>query len=268
VNQKGATSYNTAGAICIDRWVLNQNTLSLTAAGLKANTGSSINLIQYFEDERIEDGQTYTLSVLTDMHCVSISAVLDKSATPSGSWQMSTPGSNWYGVWAGLRHDHAGSSGKWHLRLTTSGDSTVIKAIKLELGAVQTLARQVNGSWVLNDPPPNYQQELAKCSTYLHIIKAYDVRNLMIGNANANDTGSVYWDMTIPIMVKAPSLTVVANKIGIGPAGFTLNPTEVSLFHYYAGHAVIGATGFTGLTTGQSYRIGLLSGGSMIFSAE
>lgn len=172
VNQKGATSYNATGAICIDRWVLNQNTLSLTAAGLKANTGSSINLIQYFEDERIDDGQTYTLSVLTDTGCVSISAVLDKSATPSSGWQMSTPAGN--GAWAGLKHDPAGSPGKWHLRLTASSDSTVIKAIKLELGSQQTLARKVGNDWVLNDAPPNYQQELAKCQRYLQVFEGWE----------------------------------------------------------------------------------------------
>lgn len=40
-------------------------------------------------------------------------------------------------------------------------------AAKLELGPVQTLAHQdADGNWVLNDPPPNFQQELAKCQRY------------------------------------------------------------------------------------------------------
>lgn len=39
-------------------------------------------------------------------------------------------------------------------------------AAKLELGPIQTLAHQENGRWVLNDPPPNPQQELAKCQRY------------------------------------------------------------------------------------------------------
>lgn len=40
-------------------------------------------------------------------------------------------------------------------------------AIKVELGYLSTLARKdESGTWVLNDPPPNFQQELAKCQRY------------------------------------------------------------------------------------------------------
>ena len=48
----------------------------------------------------------------------------------------------------------------------SNGYSTRVKAMKLELGSTQTLAHQENGNWVLNDPPPNKQQELAKCQRY------------------------------------------------------------------------------------------------------
>lgn len=173
VNQKGATSYNATGAICIDRWVLNQNTLSLTAAGLKANTGSSINLIQYFEDERIDDGQTYILSVLFDNGLVQGTGLLSKSQQSGSSWQMSTTNTV-SSIWAGIRYD-TGSS-KWHLRLTCANDTRTIIAVKLELGSMQTLARQVNGSWVLNDPPPNFQQELAKCQRYFQVFRDQNLR--------------------------------------------------------------------------------------------
>lgn len=51
---------------------------------------------------------------------------------------------------------------------SAQGDYLDIIAAKLELGPVQTLARQdADGNWVLNDPPPNFQQELAKCQRYL-----------------------------------------------------------------------------------------------------
>ena len=42
-----------------------------------------------------------------------------------------------------------------------------IKAVKLELGPTQTLAHQDEyGAWILNDPPPDYGAELAKCQRY------------------------------------------------------------------------------------------------------
>lgn len=45
-------------------------------------------------------------------------------------------------------------------------DPINIVAAKLELGTRSTLARLVDGEWVLNDAPPNFQQELAKCQRY------------------------------------------------------------------------------------------------------
>lgn len=47
-----------------------------------------------------------------------------------------------------------------------TASNTLIKAAKLELGSVQTLAHQEDGKWVLNDPPPNKALELAKCQRY------------------------------------------------------------------------------------------------------
>lgn len=44
--------------------------------------------------------------------------------------------------------------------------NTLIKAAKLELGSVQTLAHLEGSTWVLNDPPPNKALELAKCQRY------------------------------------------------------------------------------------------------------
>ena len=44
-------------------------------------------------------------------------------------------------------------------------------AMKLELGPFQTLAHQdVEGNWMLNDPPPNKAQELAKCQRYQVVL--------------------------------------------------------------------------------------------------
>ena len=264
VNQKNATSYNATGAICIDRWVLNQNTLSLTAAGLKANTGSSINLIQYFEDERIDDGQTYTLSVLTDTGCVSVSAVLDKSATPSSGWQMSTTTGN--GAWAGLRHD----PGKWHLRLTTSSDSTVIKAIKLELGTQQTLAHQENGSWVLNDPAPNYAEELAKCQRYLWLEANVSANSYVCANGVANTTTSAIFTLFLPQNLReSGNATLIANSVAVysNTNNSTRNCTAVSIASLLGNNVGISAT-ISGATPGESVRLVVVQGGSFGISKE
>ena len=51
--------------------------------------------------------------------------------------------------------------------VSMTGTTLYIYAVKLEIGDTQTLAREENGQWVLNDPPPNYALELAKCNMSL-----------------------------------------------------------------------------------------------------
>lgn len=51
--------------------------------------------------------------------------------------------------------------------LTATGQTIV--AVKLELGSEQTLAHQVNSSWVLNEIP-DYQTQLLACMRYLQIM--------------------------------------------------------------------------------------------------
>ena len=49
--------------------------------------------------------------------------------------------------------------------------SDMILAAKLELGRNQTLAHQdEDGTWMLNDPPPDKALELAKCQRYYQIF--------------------------------------------------------------------------------------------------
>lgn len=57
------------------------------------------------------------------------------------------------------------------------GDRMDVKAVKLELGSVQTLAHQdEDGNWVLNDPPPNKGLELLKCQRYYQLFSSADKR--------------------------------------------------------------------------------------------
>lgn len=49
---------------------------------------------------------------------------------------------------------------------TVSGTGETLLAAKLEIGDRQTIAHKERDMWVLNDPPPNYGIELAKCRRY------------------------------------------------------------------------------------------------------
>lgn len=80
-------------------------------------------------------------------------------------------------------------------------------AAKLELGSQQTIAHQnVNGNWVLNDPPPNKALELAKCQRYF----VPEVAEWMAGE-NVPGSGLT---LSIPAALRAaPALMGLDNKI-------------------------------------------------------
>lgn len=176
INQRGQTSYTGIG-YGIDRWkiVNSDSALSITNAGMTiANSTTSgdgiICVGEFIEPSQITIGAVYTVSVLVS----GTSGNGQWSASPSfvdpssvGDFVLSGAGlfsatfiagppinqDNWYFYF-------------WKTAANTE-DSITIQAVKLELGPVQTLAHQdAEGNWVLNDPPPNFQQELAKCQRY------------------------------------------------------------------------------------------------------
>ena len=69
---------------------------------------------------------------------------------------------------------YMGSVNKDFTVYTVNGLS--ILAVKLELGAEQTLAHQENGVWVLNEMP-DYGDELSKCKRYYQ--KVFDARSII-----------------------------------------------------------------------------------------
>ena len=96
---------------------------------------------------------------------------------------------------------------------TYTTEKWVIKAVKLELGAQQTLAHQdAEGSWVLNDPPPNKALELAKCQRYQYIANAVGNNIAHFGQGTTDSANScVVIAMPIPEMRAFPAISSVGN---------------------------------------------------------
>lgn len=90
-----------------------------------------------------------------------------------------------------------------------SGNGLLVIAAKLEFGNRQTLAREENGKWVLNDPPPNKVLELAKCQRY------YWKSEMLFNGWNTDSifdsqlVGNVQFP--VPMRVK-PTVTIVSSK--------------------------------------------------------
>lgn len=189
INQRGQTSYTGAG-YGIDRWRISGNaTLALNENNVAFTSTSQrqIEMLQYlpvpfgdFSDK------TFTVSAyISGQICSACGKV---PSTQPSELQVIASANLPNGFKLSLNWAR---SGKFYVYIykgsSATGDSCVITAAKLELGTRSTLARLVNGEWVLNDPPPNFQQELAKCQRMYQIYSSaterpsngYDCRPVM-----------------------------------------------------------------------------------------
>lgn len=163
VNQRGQTSY-TGNGYGIDRWrVSTNNSTAAVSVGdgcidfTSDASGTYINFTSTVE--KVQPGN-YTLSFLVDDHTKAQQIYVQGGASASvfDSNLLTLPFSvaETSAIAVGIQKKAASSTLK-------------IYAAKLEPGSVQTLAHQENGVWVLNDPLPNYAEELAKCQRYYQL---------------------------------------------------------------------------------------------------
>lgn len=172
INQRGQTSYTTAG-YTVDRWTIPTayQTLTLQSDCLKITSSADfVGFFQYFPAAPLL-GRKVTFSILarwdgqgnTAPYCTFYTG--DNTYDGGGvigtnkavySWQVTFPSSM------------PTSDPKFGVDIVgMTGTTVYIYAVKLEIGDTQTLGREENGQWVLNDPPPNYALELAKCNMSL-----------------------------------------------------------------------------------------------------
>lgn len=172
VNQRGAASYP-PNEYSVDRWWLsNGGSLTVNAGSVRltrttAETNTWCQLVQFLDGalDRAITGKTVTYSILTTSGFTSKSIVVPAAAFDESICQI--PGTNF-----GINLFRSDTTSKLSYRIYTRvaaavGEHIDIIAAKLELGPAQTLAHQdANGNWILNDPPPNPAEELAKCQRY------------------------------------------------------------------------------------------------------
>lgn len=184
VNVRAGTTYYVAWSEAVpgyvgrvygfDRWETYDATAVLTQNGLNLTTNKSLGFFSTKLQNLIE-GETYTLSVL-----------YDNNKLRTGTFQFHAAAS-WVVIF------DADADGWYSNYRTDNGITTIaildnqrirrtitIQAAKLELGNAQTLARNIgtteNPNWILNDPPPDFQQELAKCQRYYRIYATQALR--------------------------------------------------------------------------------------------
>ena len=173
----------------IDRWKLaawNANSIAMIveADGVRliatSNSANSAQLQEFTQLLSFAAGAVVTASILVTAlgaNGASPRLFLCKSdGTPIGSIIIESVGLHTFTM---VIPDDAGDSVMlaWgqHASLGGSGNTDMtVKAVKLELGSVQTLAHQdANGAWVLNEIP-DYGEQLRRCQRYCVAFNKYD----------------------------------------------------------------------------------------------
>lgn len=179
INQREQTSYIGNG-YGIDRWFSTNThlTVTLLADGIQLASDGGGNAFLRQNVRNINATDSYTLSMLAQ-GVGSGRLRFDKNdpteATGIEARFDSSDGTNPFLVTC------TGVIGANNFAVPTiridSGKSIKVLAAKMELGGQQTLAHQdAGGNWVLNDPPPNFQQELAKCQRYFQVFRTQALR--------------------------------------------------------------------------------------------
>lgn len=260
VNQRGATSYVSNNSYGVDRWKCsyadtisinsnNEITLNGTLAGHTATLEqpvdrSLLNLI----------GKQVTFSFLTTSGDVK-----------SVSFTVRDSIENYYCV---------DNENKEYVCIDTRGNREVcyiqiinevvtIKAVKLELGNVSTLA---------NDIPPNYAQELAKCRRYFYRIES-DGEQRPITDVWTYENGtSKLGTIILPVdMARAPTISYSALSDLLVLIGGR-NQGNISYFGYssagYPNRCVLQFNTSTAANEGLSGTAYVTNHGHVDFSAD
>ena len=122
-----------------------------------------------------------------------------------------------------------------------------IKAMKLELGSVSTLAQ---------DTAPNYQQELAKCQRYFQRIKRGSTYTNSIGFGFASSETLARIFIPLPVEMRAtPTATIssLSHYRVVGNGGVQ-TPSAISVTSKETNGVNVNCTG-TSLTTNQIYNL-------------
>lgn len=175
VNQRGATSATTIWTYFVDRWRTGNNAYNLVINNDKTITfkaGGNTEINQGIEYDRFNLGKVYTLSVmLSDGTIRSVSGVIEQKSQWTRLFAVKLSDTD--DIWAAIDADQNYVAASIYANTDLTVDLT-IKAVKLELGSVSTLAQ---------DTAPNYAQELLKCQRYFY--RVHDLKFLAVCSRDA-----------------------------------------------------------------------------------
>lgn len=263
INQRGQVSYGTANSYTIDRWMHGPDPgeIELTENGIKfsGSVGSNLTLAQfsglYFpQDTMVTLSALYRGQIILDYW----GTTLSPSPVVESGWGLHTIT---YMIPAGTSL----ANKTYSPDIKTNGDQTsYFAAVKFELGPGQTLARQdADGNWVLLDPPPNFQQELAKCQRYLLVLSGFG----WIGSGVCDSATTGQFFLPTPV-----SMRIAPTMAGSFRIYNQINNLQVATAATtgHTANGIVGGTTFTGGTfqAGDVFHCWLNANEKLTLSAE
>lgn len=217
VNQRNVSGYLSDG-YQFDRWKVRANggTVNYNRSTGYVTLSATANLayIQQILEPKLREelnGRTVTFSVLTSANVVhSVTFVYDATATDMGIRFPTFPQA---GYWYGADYSSCLQVIYGNRTVTLS-----IKAIKLELGSVSTIA---------NDMPPDYGEELAKCQRYF--VRIPKQVNQPYGFGFAQSNSSVRIAIPIPATMRDVPTISYTDSFTVRGGGSSLPSSSVNV---------------------------------------
>lgn len=280
VNQRGQSSYTNVGGT-IDRWKIGTAAATLTVNSgylTFATTSNRAEFLQVISYKFAElAGTKVSLSVLFNNGTLVTGVGSIPSTAPSTTTrflQLSLPNSG-----GDLFFGYSAASQSLYLSFYPNSNKSIsLVKVQLELGNTQTLARQENGAWVLNDPPPDYGTELAKCQRYLYVFNQVGSVYGNVGTGIGFNASQVEILCSLPMQLRkasgVPTITTQGGwQLADGIAGGQrLSVSSISLGDLggFEGSHIPIVINATGITVGKTYLLRAANDASarLILSSE
>lgn len=257
VRQKGNGPFGAGAGYTVDRWTKFYNgIITGTDEGVSITpnaTSGWIEFAQYLPADvgAALEGKTLTLSALLQDGTLYSKSGVCAAKPSSGTTNFITVSMpNSMGFVAGRRNDGA-LRVEFTYGQAYSQDPLNVRAVKLELGPVSTLA---------NDAPPKESQVTDDCKWYFQRIQQEDGYTAPVGFGIVTASTTILRTL-IPLsspLRKAGTLTATATNIGqmrVQGNGSNLTPTAITGRGVLNGHAVVDITVNGTLTANQVYTL-------------
>lgn len=269
INQRGWTSGKaSANAYTVDRWAVNNANIRIdkTSDGIAiikdvSNYGGQF--FQKFEDFSSLAGKTVTVSAIVK-NTTPVTMGISENGTTIKGMTITDTHDDWTLIYNQVKISDNITQLQFRIAIlnASANGSVEIKAVKLEIGSVSTLAMDV---------APNAAEELLKCQRYyFRLANSSGTNKDYLGIGFARDASYIMYDIILPTTMRVnPTISASANAISYTRNTVSNATNASSVGGYYAStnrrSALIGGNG---LTAGTPYALYLAPNGYIELTAE